>query len=185
MAHDQAIRLHRVQRVHGVQQRFALLQARRFRLQVHRVRAQSRGRRAKADSCARGVFKESQRHGFAAQRCQLFQWMLLYFLKGLALIEKKGEFRRRKRFQRQQVTRAVGHISTRCSKSQLPNPYLFYTVHEHDALFVVDLAQTHLDNFGIAGLHHAAGELRLDRHFAMSTIDQHAQRHALRPPEVK
>src|SRR6266850_371821 len=68
MPHHQAIRLHRVKRVNGIEQRFAFLKAGRFRLQIHGVRTQSRSRGAKADTRARGVFEERQRHGLTAQR---------------------------------------------------------------------------------------------------------------------
>src|SRR6267142_1311025 len=68
MPHHQAIRLHRVKRVNGIEQRLAFLQAGRFRLQIHGVRAQSRSCGAKADTGARGVFEERQRHGLTPQR---------------------------------------------------------------------------------------------------------------------
>jgi hypothetical protein len=72
MAHHQNVRLHRIERVYRVEQRLALLQARRFGLQIHLVRAKPRRRRAKADPRARRRLEKRQRHGFAAQHCQLF-----------------------------------------------------------------------------------------------------------------
>src|ERR1700739_1441052 len=58
-------------------------------------------------------------------------------------------------------------------------------VNKHHTLFAVYFAQPHLDDLGVAGLHHASGKLRLDGHLAMSAVDQHAKRNALRTAQVK
>ena len=58
VAHDQAIRLHGIERVHGIEKGLALFDAGRFRLEVHGVRAKARSGSAEADACACGVFKE-------------------------------------------------------------------------------------------------------------------------------
>ena len=64
-------------------------------------------------------------------------------------------------------------------------PILFDTVDKHDALFLVDLAQPHFDNFGGAGLHAAADVLCFDGHFAMAALDKNAERDAPRAPQVE
>src|SRR6266404_1523627 len=58
-------------------------------------------------------------------------------------------------------------------------------VNKHHTLFAVYFAQPHLDDLGVAGLYHASGKLRLDGHLAMSAVDQHAKRNALRTAQVK
>src|SRR5580692_12231467 len=58
VAHDQAIRLHGIERVDGIEKGLALFHAGRFRLEVHGVRAKTRSGGAEADACAGGVFKE-------------------------------------------------------------------------------------------------------------------------------
>src|SRR5215472_3133587 len=105
--HHQAIRLHCVQIECRVEERLALLDARSFGLQIHRVRAQAGRRRSKADARTRGILEKRERHGLAAQRCQLFQGMLLDFLERFALVEKKSEFVRRERFESEQIAEAV------------------------------------------------------------------------------
>src|SRR5262249_23052107 len=72
----------------------------------------------------------------------------------------------------------------------LPNSVLLrlllvYTVDQHDALFIIDLAQADFDDFGGARLHDTSGELRFDWHLTPAAVDQHAKRHALRTPEVE
>ncbi len=114
VAHDQAIGLHGVERVDGVEEGLTLFQARRFGLQVHRVCAQARGSSAKADACTGGVFKESESNGFASESGEFFKRMALDFLEGSALVEEKGEFVRGERFESQKVAEAVGHICTLC-----------------------------------------------------------------------
>src|SRR5712664_2493548 len=58
-------------------------------------------------------------------------------------------------------------------------------VNKHHTLFAVDFAQPHLDDLGVAGLHHASGKLRLNGHLAMSAVDQHTKRNAFRAAQVK
>src|SRR5260370_16746768 len=58
-------------------------------------------------------------------------------------------------------------------------------VDENDTLFIIDLAEAHFDDFGVAGLHGAADELRLNGHFAMAAVDEHAERDALGASEVE
>src|SRR6266705_1582012 len=101
--HHQAIRFHRIQVENRIEKRLALFQAGRFRLQVHRVRAEPRCGCSKADSRACRRFEKRQRHRLPAQRCQFFQGMLLNFLEGFALVEKKSEFVRVERFESQQI----------------------------------------------------------------------------------
>lgn len=60
-----------------------------------------------------------------------------------------------------------------------------HAIDKHHALFVVDFGEAHLDNFAVAGLYRPANVLRFDRHFSVPAVDQHAQRDALRPPQVK
>ncbi len=81
-------------------------------------------------------------------------------------------------------------ILTGCSQEDKgPEPYhkpiLFDTVDKHDALFLVDLAEPHFDNFCVAGLHAAADVLRFDGHFAMAALDKNAERDAPGAPEVE
>src|SRR5205814_7529544 len=103
----QAIRLHGVEIEDRVEERLALLQARGLGLQVHGVCAEPRGSGPKTYARARRGFEEGQRHGLAAQRRQLFQGVLLNFLKRLALVEEKAQFVRSKRFESQQIAEAV------------------------------------------------------------------------------
>lgn len=106
MSHYDTIRLHGVERSHGVEQRFALLQARRFGLQVHLVRAQPGSRRGKADSRSGGGLKKSQRHGFSAQRGEFLQRMPLDFLKRFGLVQEKCDFFGAERFDAEHVAEA-------------------------------------------------------------------------------
>src|SRR5271155_2417824 len=62
---------------------------------------------------------------------------------------------------------------------------LLYPVHQDHALFIVDLLQANFDDFGIAGLHGAADVLSLDGHFAMATVNEHAEGNALGTAKVK
>src|SRR5213075_1879953 len=117
--HHQAIRLHGVQVERRIQQRLALLDARRFGLQIHRVRAQPRRRRSKADARARRIFEKRQRHGFSAQRRQLFQRVLLDFLERFALVEKKSEFVRRERFESEEIAKAVSQCPSQIIKQPI------------------------------------------------------------------
>ncbi len=87
MAHHDAVGLHRVQRVHSIEERFTFFQAARFGLQVHRVRAKPRRGGCETNSRARGWFKECERHTLAAQRRQFFQRMFLNFLEWFGLIQ--------------------------------------------------------------------------------------------------
>jgi hypothetical protein len=48
-------------------------------------------------------------------------------------------------------------------------------VDENDAFFVIDFAETHFDDFRVAGLHGAAYELGFNGHFAMAAVDEHAE----------
>src|SRR5437763_2785540 len=112
VAHDQAIRLHGVEGVHGIEQRFAFFEARGLGLKIHGVRAEAGGGRAKADACARGSFEESQGYRLTAKGSELFQRMALNFLERFALVEEKSEFVRGERFEGEQVAKAVGHIFT-------------------------------------------------------------------------
>src|SRR5258708_38634192 len=105
--HHEAVGVHGIQVENRVQQSLALLQAGGLCLQVHGVRAEPRCRRPKADARARRSFEKRQRHRLSAQRRQFFQRMLLNFLKGLALIEKKSEFVRGERFEGQQIAEVV------------------------------------------------------------------------------
>src|SRR6266478_559485 len=60
-----------------------------------------------------------------------------------------------------------------------------HAVNQHHALFAVNFAKPHLDNFGVARLHHAPGKLRLNRHFSVAAIDQHAERASLGSPKIE
>ena len=112
VAHDQAVGLHGVQGVHGIEKRLAFFQAGGLRLEVHGVRAETGGGGGEADARARGVFEESQSDGFAAESSEFLERISLDGLKGPALIEKKSEFIRGERFESQKVAKAEGHICT-------------------------------------------------------------------------
>src|ERR1700730_18814123 len=115
--------------------------------------------------------------------------MLLDFLEWLALVQKKSDFLRRKRFQRQQVAKAIRHIFTQIpSQTFYPSNLALeslrfryagtvslsvYTIHKHHSLLIVDFSQPHLNNLRVARLHHATSKLRLNRHLAMAAINQH------------
>jgi hypothetical protein len=64
-------------------------------------------------------------------------------------------------------------------------PILLDTVDEHDALFAVDFAEPHFDDFRGTGLHVAADVLRFDRHFAMAALDKDTERDAPGAAEVE
>ena len=72
VAHDEAVRLHGIQRLNGVEQRLTLFHAGGFRLKIHRVRAQARSGSAKAYACARGVFEKRQGDSFTAKGGKFF-----------------------------------------------------------------------------------------------------------------
>ncbi len=112
VAHDEAIGLHGVKRLHSVEKRFAFFQAGGFCLEVHRVGAESGGGRAEADARASGIFEKGESDGFAAEGGKFFERMPLDFLKGPALVEKKSEFLRRERFKRQEIAVAISHTFT-------------------------------------------------------------------------
>src|SRR5208282_3400732 len=103
VAHDQAIRLHGVERLHGVQERLTFFKAGGFGLEVHRVGTEARGGSAEADARAGGVFEERERNGFSAEGGELFEWIALDGLEGAALIEEKSQFIRSERFKRQEI----------------------------------------------------------------------------------
>src|SRR5262249_40418044 len=63
--------------------------------------------------------------------------------------------------------------------------WLADAINQDDALFVINLAEADLDDFGVAGLHCAAHVLRLDGHFAMAAINEYAEGDALGAPEVE
>src|SRR5215813_1645033 len=112
VAHDKAIRLHRIQIESCVEKRLAFFQAGSFGLQIHRVCAQARSCRAKTDAGTRRIFKKCESNGFSAQSRKLFQRMALDFLEWLALIEKKSKFVRAERFQSQEIAKTGRHISS-------------------------------------------------------------------------
>ena len=112
VAHDEAIGLHGVERLDGVEERFTFFQAGGFGLEVHGVGAEARGGSAEADACARGVFEERESDGFAAKGGEFFERIALDGLKVPALIEKKSEFVRGERFKRQEIAETEGHICT-------------------------------------------------------------------------
>src|SRR5260370_36046967 len=89
MSYYDTIRLHRVERAHGVEQRFALLQAGRLRLEIHLIRSEPRRGRGEADARARRRLEKCQRDGFPAQRREFFQRMALNFLKGFRLVQEE------------------------------------------------------------------------------------------------
>ena len=113
--------------------------------------------------------------------------MALNFLEWFALIEKKCKLGRGKRLQSQEITESVSHnllpqdlqVQTlkpgRFGSFNNSLPLLFYPVHKNYALLIVNFAQPHFDDLGIARLHDPPGELRFDWHFAMAAIDQHTQ----------
>ena len=101
VAHHQAIGLHGVQRVNGVEEGFAFFHAGRFRLEIHGVRAEAGGGGAKTDARASGVFEKGESDGFAAESGKFFESIALDGLEGPALIEKKSEFVRGERFESQ------------------------------------------------------------------------------------
>src|SRR5260370_24049838 len=121
MPHHQAVRLHGVQIECGVQQRLAFLDAGSLGLQVHSVGAEPRRGRSKADARARGVLEKRQCHRLSAQRRQFFQWMLLDFLKGFALVKKKIKFVRGERFESEEVAKAVSQCPFSDHKIASPN----------------------------------------------------------------
>src|SRR5271165_733039 len=113
VAHDEAIRAHGVEIVGGVEKGFALFQAGGFGLEIHGVRAETRGGGGEAEARARGVFKKGQGDGFAAKSRQFLEGMALNFLEGFGLIQKEGEFVRGERFESQEVAKTIGQIRTR------------------------------------------------------------------------
>ena len=119
MAHDQAIGLHGVQVERGVEKRFAFFQAARFGLQIHGVRAKTRSGGPEAEARPRGILEKRESNGFAAQRGQFLKRVALNGLERFALIEEKGKFIRRKRFQCEQVAEAVSQTILRPSSGRL------------------------------------------------------------------
>jgi hypothetical protein len=113
VSHDEAIRLHGVEIVRSVEEGFAFLEARGFRLEIQGVRAEAGSSRGETEARARGIFKESQHDGFSAQSSELFQRMALDFLKGFRLIENESEFVRGERFKGQEVAKTIGQICAR------------------------------------------------------------------------
>ncbi len=72
VAHDEAVRLHGVEGVYGVEERFAFFYAGGFGLEIHGVRAETAGGGAEADASERGIFEEGQSDGFAAEGGEFF-----------------------------------------------------------------------------------------------------------------
>ena len=97
MTHDEAVRLHGVEIVGGVQERFAFFEAGGFGLEIHGVGAEAGCGSGEAEAGARGIFEEGECNGFAAKGGELFQGMALDFLEGFGLIEEKSDFVRGER----------------------------------------------------------------------------------------
>ena len=89
MTDDDSIGAHGFERAYCVQQRFAFLQAGRFGLEIHGVRAEASRGGGEADARAGGIFEEGQRDRLAAQGGQFFQGMTLKFLERFGLVENK------------------------------------------------------------------------------------------------
>ena len=89
VANHDAVGTHRFERANRVEQRFALLQAGGFGLQIHGIGAEAGGGGGEADARARGGLEKGHGDGLAAQRGQFLQRMALEFLEWLGLIENK------------------------------------------------------------------------------------------------
>ena len=113
VAHDQAIGLHGVERVHGVEKGFAFFYAGGFRLEIHGVGTEPRGGGAEADARAGGIFEKSESDGFATKSSEFLERMALDFLERFALVEEKSQFIRGERFESEKVAEAVCHTVTR------------------------------------------------------------------------
>ena len=186
VTHHQAVRLHGVESVNGVEKRLAFFHAGGFRLKVHGVRAETRRGGAETDARARGVFEEGEGHGFAAKGGEFLKRIALDGLKGPALVEKKSEFVRGERFESQKVAESEkSHLHFLMIARKILFQLRLLAVDENDALFVVNLAEAHFDDFGVAGLHGAADELGFNGHFAMAAVDEHAERNALGAAEIE
>jgi len=70
------------------------------------------------------------------------------------------------------------HIFTQCRADPefilAANQLSIRAVHQHHALFTIDLAQPHLDDLAIGWSAPRARKLRLNGHLAMSSINKHA-----------
>src|ERR1700682_6409648 len=107
MSYYDTIRLHRIERAHRVEQRFAFLQAGGLGLKIHLIGSEPRRGRGGTDSRARRRLEKCQRDGFSAQRGEFFQRMVLNFLKWFRLIQQKYDFFGAKRFDAEHVAEAI------------------------------------------------------------------------------
>jgi len=110
VAHHEAVGLHGVEIVGGVQQGFALFQAGSFRLEIHGVGPETRGGRAEAKTSAGGIFEEGQHYRFSAQGGELLEGVALNFLERFGLLENKSDFVCTEGFNSEQITKAVIHV---------------------------------------------------------------------------
>src|SRR5215813_12375681 len=62
--------------------------------------------------------------------------------------------------------------------------YLHF-LHQQYFFSIIDLSKLYLDDLVVSRLYHAANERRLNRQFAMSAVDQHAQLHTFRTSMAK
>src|SRR5487761_911053 len=59
------------------------------------------------------------------------------------------------------------------------------TVHNHDALFVVNFVQANFDNFGVGGFDGATDETGFDGQLTMAAVDEHAKTDAAGATEIE
>src|ERR1700730_1589686 len=67
VAHDEAVWLHGVEIVGGVEQGLAFFEAGSFGLKIHGIRAEARSSCGEAEACAGGIFEEGEGDCLAAK----------------------------------------------------------------------------------------------------------------------
>src|SRR6204780_5158713 len=114
--------------------------------------------------------------------------MAVEFLERFRLIENKRNLLAGEVFDSKKVLQALKHgfplllISPALTKDC---PRSGNAIDENDAFLAVNFLQADFHYFGLTCFHVSADERRLDRHFAMAAINQHAKADALGTAQVE
>ncbi len=109
VANHDSVGAHGFERPDSVNERFAFFHAGGFGLQIHGIRAETRGGSGEADARARGRLEESESDGFAAEGGEFFEGMALKFLEWLRLIENENNLLGGERFDAEKMAQALRH----------------------------------------------------------------------------
>jgi len=162
VAHDDGVGAHGGEGVQGVDEGFALGDARTGGGDGDRVGAEALGGDFEAGAGARGgLIKEVDDH-LSAERVQLFDGLTLDGLKILGARQNSFDLGAVQLLDPQQS----GRHDVDLRRSRVG------TLDEQDFFHAVDFVELDLDDFGVAGLDDAADESGLDGEFAVAAVDE-------------